>query len=433
MVNAQLGGSMFSGAAKNFLGNAAGPLAGLASAPILAHALGVDGRGAVAGATAPLLLLATVAAIGIPDAVTYFVARHIGHRNVVARRAIGLVLVSGLLATGLAVFVAPILSGGNSELTSLINLASIAILPTILVGVFRAIAAGQGKWALVALERALGPIIRVVAVAGLALLGELDVWSATASIAFAPIFAGLVYLFLRAVPASVAMDPPRYSEIFGYSSRAWLGSIAGVILMRIDQVVMVPLSSTHELGLYAVAVTVGELPLVVNTAVREVVFAADARSSDDKALTRAARLSFFVCLVIAVLMGVSCNWWIPVVFGPNFADAVPATLVLLAAVIIGVPGSVAGAALGARGMPQLRSYSLVVACVLNLSLMLILVPDLGAFGAAIATLFGNLVSSNLNILQMKIKCGISIRDFYVVRVDDLRLLKAKLMQIMRRN
>lgn len=424
---------MFAGAAKNFLGNAAGPLAGLASAPILAHALGAEGRGEVAGATAPLLLFATVAAIGVPDAVTFFVARQAAHRRRVANRSTVLIVVSGALASVLALLLAPVLAAGDGDLTSLIMLASFAILPTIFVGVLRAVAAGQGKWTLVAIERAIGPIIRLVAVIAMALTGELTVLTATVAIAYSPVVAGLVYVGLRGGLSETSdVPPPRYSDILSYSSRAWLGSIAGVILMRIDQVAMVPLSSTYELGLYVVAVTVGELPLIINTAIREVVFAADARSSDDRTLTRAARVSLFVCLLIALTLGVTCFWWIPIAFGADFAGAVPVTLVLLAAVTIGVPGSVAGAALGARGMPQLRSYALVVACILNVLLVLVLVPLLGALGAAIATLGGNLVSSNINIVQLKRKFGVPIGDFYLIRRNDVSMLISKLLGLLRR-
>ena len=59
----------------NSASNIAVPLTSFFSAPILAHALGVVGRGEVAGATAPLFLLATAGALGLPEAVTYFAAR----------------------------------------------------------------------------------------------------------------------------------------------------------------------------------------------------------------------------------------------------------------------------------------------------------------------------------------------------------------------
>ncbi|WP_091484725.1 oligosaccharide flippase family protein [Microbacterium pygmaeum] len=423
---------MFAGAAKNFLGNVVGPLAGLISAPILAHVLGAEGRGEVAGATAPLLLFATLAAFGIPEAVTYFVARDLTHRLVILRRATIITALVGLAATGAAIALAPFLSGGSQELTSLIVMASLAILPTIFVGILRATAAGLGRWSLVASERAAGPLIRLIAIIILALLAQLDVFSATLAIAYSPVIAGLIYLALPWRSGRSEEPPPSYADVTGYSARAWLGSIAGVILMRIDQVLMVPLSSTTELGLYVVAVTVSELPLVVNTAIREVVFATDARSSSDEALTRAARVSLLVCLMMGLALGLTCYWWLPVLFGAEFGAAVPVAMILLLAVVIGIPGSVAGAGLSARGLPQLRSYSLVLACVINLVIVITTVPLIGAVGAALATLAGNLISSNFNVLQMRLRFGTPFWSFYAVRRSDVSTLAARVLRLFRR-
>jgi O-antigen/teichoic acid export membrane protein len=426
-------GGLSSGVLKNILGNVVGPLAGLASAPLLAYSLGVDGRGEVAAATAPFLLVSTLATIGVPEAATFFVARDERALRAVRRRSLLLLLCTGILATVVAVVAAPFLAGAEADLTALISLAALAIVPTIFVGLLRGVAAGMGLWTAVAMERALGPVLRLSAVIALLASGTLTVLSATLSIVLAPIAGGIVYFFVRRKLVSGQEElTPAYGELIGYGTRVWIGSIAGVLLMRVDQVLMVPLSSTYELGLYVVAVTISELPLVVNSAVREVMFASDARSTRDDALTRAARVSFVVCAGIAAVLGVSSTWWVPMLFGGDFAAAIPAMLILLLAVVIGVPGSIAGSGLSARGYPQLRSYSLVIACVVNVVVVFVAVPFLGAVGAAIATLVGNVISSNFNILQMRRRFGIRARSFYLVRASDLRDIVAVAGRLMRR-
>jgi O-antigen/teichoic acid export membrane protein len=171
---------------------------------------------------------------------------------------------------------------------------------------------------------------------------------------------------------------------------------------------------------------------VVNTAVREVVFASDAKSSEDARLTAAARVSFLVCILIAVVLGATSPLWLPVAFGEGFSAAVPTTILLLAAVAIGIPGSVAGAGLSSRGYPQLRSLALVVACVVNVLMLLVLVPPLGAFGAALSTLVGNLVSSNMNIVALRRRFGVPVLDFYRIRPADVRLLVTASLRILKR-
>ena len=425
---------MSAGVYKNLLGNLAGPLAGLASAPVLAHALGVEGRGTVAGATAPFLLVTVVATFGIPEALTYFVARSPWWLGVLRRRGALLVLAAGVIATVVSVLLAPVLARDEPGLAPLMVLASAAVVPTVLVSMLRGSAAGLGLWNRVALERSIGPVVRLLAVVALVAADALTVTTATAAIAFAPVVGGLAYLRSGHAGARPEQaDPaPGFGGIVGYGARVWFGAIAGVLLMRVDQVLMVPLSSTYQLGLYVVAVTVGELPLVVNTAVREVVFASDAKSSEDARLTAAARVSFGVCIAIAVVLGATSPLWLPLAFGQGFSAAVPTTILLLAAVAIGIPGSVAGAGLSSRGYPHLRSLSLVVACVVNVLLLLVLVPRFGAIGAALATLLGNLVSSNMNIVSMRRRFGVPVLDFYRIRTSDVRLLWSAGLRILKR-
>ena len=127
------------------IGNAFPPLVALFSGPILAQALGVDGRGAVAAATAPLALVVTVATFGIPEAVTWVVARSPGLARNAAGRGLALLTLAGLVAMAAVAVSAPWLSGGSTEVTQLILLAGLAIVPNLLVAVLRGVASVDRK------------------------------------------------------------------------------------------------------------------------------------------------------------------------------------------------------------------------------------------------------------------------------------------------
>jgi O-antigen/teichoic acid export membrane protein len=201
-----------------------------------------------------------------------------------------------------------------------------------------------------------------------------------------------------------------------------LGSLSGILLSRLDQTLMTPLAGTYELGLYVVAVSISELPLIVNSAVRDVTFVSDATRSEDERLGASARISTFISLLIGAIIGVSMIWLLPFLFGRAFVGALPVMAVLLAAVVLGTPGSIAGAGLSGRGRPGLRSASLIVACIVNIALLVVLSPAFGAMGAAWATLAGNLIASNLNLVFLRKVFGIPASRFYGIRRGDLRLL-----------
>ncbi|MCU1447391.1 MAG: polysaccharide biosynthesis protein [Cryobacterium sp.] len=407
------------------LGNAFPPLVALFSGPILAQALGVEGRGAVAAATAPLALVVTLATFGIPEAVTWVVARSPHLARNAAGRGLVLLSVAGLLAMAAVGLSAGWLSGGSSEVAQLILVAGLAIVPNLLVGVLRGVASATQTWRLVAIERILTSSLRLLVLIPFWLTGTLTPLVATITVAAMPVAGAVVYLGrMRTLPARASEVPPvaRTSGLLGYGMRVWIGAISGILLSRIDQVLMTPLAGTYQLGLYVVAVSVSELPLIIHQAVRDVTFVNESAQSVDERLSSSARISTLLSGWAALFLGVSMLWWLPFLFGEDFRASLPVAAVLLTAVVLNTPGSIAGSGLSGRGRPGLRSVSLTVACLVNIGLLVLLAPVLGAMGAALATLVGNLISSNLNLVFLARVFGINPLEFYGLRRTDLATL-----------
>lgn len=409
------------------VGNLFPPISALMTAPVLAHALGVAGRGELAAAMAPYLLLTTVAVIGIPEAATYSIARQSSIARWVTRRGVAIVAALGLAAVGALIPLAGWLGGGQPHTTKLIILAAIAITPALCLGVVRGTASGLHLWRIIARERLITSAARLLGIGGLAVSANLTPTSATLIMVITPVIGGLAYVpMLRTIsqpPTPATGTLPRFNPILRYGIKVWLGAISGILLVRVDQALLTPLAGSLQLGLYVVAVTVGEIPLVVNSAVRDVTFATESKQTSVGRVTAAARISSSACMAIGALLLAVTPLAVPVVFGNEFRAAVPATIILLIATMVGTPGSVAGAGLSGRGRPELRSASLIVACVVNFGLLLMLVPDFGAIGAAWATLAGNLLSSNLNIVFMHRLYDIPVKDFFGLRRSDIRLLR----------
>lgn len=406
-------------------GNLFPPLVALASGPILAHALGVEGRGAVAAATAPLGLAIALLTFGIPEAVSYAVARHPRLVRAAARHGAGLIVLAGLFATAALLLAREWLSGGDPDIQHLMVVASFAVMPTLLLGVVRGIASGLQRWSMVAWEKVLASGLRLLVLIPLWLTDNLTPFTATVVLAAMPVMGALAYLRLpRRLP-----EPEEDVEgvassraLMGYGLRLWIGTISGILLSRVDQTLMTPLSSAYQLGLYVVAVNVSELPLVIHRAVRDVTFVTDASRSVDSRLATASRVSTLICTTAALGLGLTMHWWLPVLFGAEFAPAVPIAAVLLLGVVLGTPGSIAGAGLTARGRPGLRSIALVIACLGNIALVVWLVPIYGAMGAAWATVFGYVASGLLNQYFLKRLFGVSMLSFFGVRRSDLATL-----------
>lgn len=402
------------------VGNALPPVAALITAPMLAQGLGVEARGQLAAAQAIALLAVSISAFGLPEAITYFVASGQGRIPKATRRIVALTALIGTAATAVVLALSDLLSHRDHVAGELIGVAGFSIVPSLLLGLVRGYAAGRHLWGKIAAERILGSAVRLVGTVTLLATGLLTPTSATVLFAFGPLLAVVPYTFGLRRPRQAGTAEIDASAMVNYGSRVWIGAVSGIVLMRLDQALLVPLSDATQLGLYAVAVAIGEIPLIANSSIRDVSFARHSGHVHAKAIAKSARVSLIVSGIIAMSLAAAVPWGVPLLFGSEFTDAVPVTYVLLIAVAIGTPGSIAGAGLSAMGSPGLRSRSLTIAAGLNALALLAIAPYWGALGAGVATLVGNLVSANLNIRWFNRRSGTSVRDFYLVRPSDVR-------------
>ena len=109
-------------------------------------------------------------------------------------------------------------------------------------------------------------------------------------------------------------------------------------------------------------------------------------------------------------------------FGPEFLPALPLTMVLLFAVVLGNHGSIAGIGLSARGRPGLRSAAESLGLVVNVMLVLALVPPLGAMGAAVATVVGGVAAAIWNLSMLNRVYGVPWLSMLGVRRSDIVLM-----------
>jgi O-antigen/teichoic acid export membrane protein len=417
--------SLARGIAITALGNFIPPVAALAAQPILAHSLGVAGRGEVAAATAPVLLGVVVLGLGIPESLTHFAARRARMRRTLSS-SVAVLTLSGVIGIALTASFAGQLSGHNRELATLMIVATSSLIPALFVSGMRGLAAGRQAWTIIAIERGISATLRLAAVAILAAAGKLDVLSATVAISSTTFIGGIVYLFLGRVTTSREIseeNPVRRLPSFPlYAAQIWIGAAAGILYSRLDQLLITPLAGVYELGLYAVAASVAEVILLINLSIRDVIFAVESENPNDRRAAQAARISTLITGVLGGVFAIMAPWVVPTLFGAAFKDAVLLTALLILAAICGNPGSVAGAVLSGRGRPGLRSLSLAIGVIVNLAGVILLVPHFGAIGAALATLIASIAAgNNLNILWLRLFYKLPMSDYLVIRLDDLRM------------
>ena len=255
------------------------PAAGVLTQPILAQGLGVSGRGELAAALAPAMLAVSVATLGLPDALTYYLAKQPWITRPALLWTTVVSCAVGFVCLGAAYLALPFLSTGDAGLGELILLGMALIVPTLMVGVFRGAATGRQMWNAVAAERVVNCVLRIVA---FVVLWQ-TVLAALLVTCLSPLIAGVVYWRLLVQPpkasghqrpSSDQVGLERYTlrVLLSFGSKIWLGSVASMLLSRASQLLMAPLSSVEDLGLYSVATTVSDVPLIVALAIAGALF-----------------------------------------------------------------------------------------------------------------------------------------------------------------
>jgi O-antigen/teichoic acid export membrane protein len=400
---------------------------------ILARALAPHDRGTVAFVTVSALVISSLASFGAAEATKVFVARRPAERsrllsNVVLASACG-ALVGGGIACGalLALGHARPAGVGRVELAAIVAGATAGAIA------LAAMAFLQGCSRFVAYSRVLaaGPWAYAVMVGALVAGPGLSVGRAVTAWVAAQAVAALV--LVSAALHGVGFGRPdgrlmRESMRFGV--RAWLGGLAHLLNARVDQVLLGLLASQAALGTYAVAVNGSEvlfyLPSAVATALLPVVARSDAAAGVERTLRvfRAVMILTLAAVLVAAALGPVL---LPLVFGEAYAGAVEPFLWLLPSAFGFAASAVFSNALLASGAPALSSLGPVVSLTVGIALDLVLMPTLGAVGAAIAASVALLTGGTVAVVAYGVRAGLR-PGVLIPRRADVELLASRAMR-----
>ncbi|HEU4422928.1 MAG TPA: polysaccharide biosynthesis C-terminal domain-containing protein, partial [Pilimelia sp.] len=401
------------------------PLSGLVVSPFLARELGPEGRGLYAALTLPIVVCGWLGTYGLQDSLTY----HVRHGRLSRRGAakVGLAAAVPLGVTGTALLAAVglfIFADDRIHYGQFLVLALFAPLH-ILANLFIGALTGASDISGVNLVKVVPALLRTAVVIVACLAFDLSAFWAgllfLASVA-AGLAPGLARLWRNRPPTGGAApsadvvpttgraalsDPTAATDesavggpaasagypvrsLVAYSLACLPGVLAAISSARLDQIVGLPVIGAEQLGYYAVAVSVAEIPLVIATAARTVLMGRPV-AADPREATRAARFAVAASVVGCGLLAAAAPVAVPWVFGGAFAPAVLPAVILCAGSTLYTCVLIFTAVLLAGGRPGHSSAALVAGSILGIILLLVLAP-LGAAGAAIASVCGYGVS-----------------------------------------
>ena len=363
---------------------------GFAATVMIARALGPAGRGRYAYPVALLGIMVAFGHIGLEFAQIYLAGQGRDLRRMWANATVVSVVTGALCCAGLggAVIIDPRVAGGLP--LSWLAIAA-ALVPVQLMTLYWAsLLQLDGRLVVSAWASWFGAALQAAAVGALFCLHELTPFRMLLLLC---LMNGSTWLLLllscrRAGLVTVRVDRALLRQSVAVSVKAYGAQTTFYLILRADQLLVRGYAGYSQLGLYAVAATVAELLWLLTDPLAAALVPHQVRASprESRRLSFAmARRSLWISLITAACAWLLAPIAVGVVYGPNFAGAVPALRLLLPGVV-----ALAGARpLRAMLLKEGRAVALSVlgfgALCLNVVLNVALLPRIGIRGSSIAS------------------------------------------------
>lgn len=355
------------------------------TAPVIARAIGPIGRGETAAALATFAIVPIVLSFGLPLEIRRLAAIGQAAEALRTSRVVCALAfpVAGLL--GLAAYFT--LFSSFAPAARVVATVGVALTPLAMIwmcdlGVLIATGRLRGVMFLMLLQ----PIVYLIVVLVLWITGLID----TATVLIAHILGTLATAVLGVTLTRVSLRGTRNSlpKMLKSSARFAGSSMAEAASTRLDQVVALPLIGAFQAGIYSAAVTVAAVPFALSQAIGASYFPMIARAKGEvrrELKEESIRVSAATALICVPAMVPAIWVGIPLLFGTEFASAVPVAWISFSGTCAMVIAYVCSMGLAAEGRGTRMTLAQLGSLLVAMALLFVLAPRLGAIGAAVAS------------------------------------------------
>ena len=184
--------------------------------------------------------------------------------------------------------------------------------------------------------------------------------------------------------------------------RGWLGQLSTVayfLLLRLDQYLLEIFRGAEEVGIYSVAVGMGEMLWLLPGAITPLLIHTSSTGAQDphkdRTATQALRLGVLLTLACALPLYLLADPLLGFLFKGQFAGSAAALRALLPGIVAFAPGVVLAGDFIGRGKPHWNTQASVVTVVVNLAAAWVLIPAHGPVGAAWASTIAYAVGASV--------------------------------------
>ena len=247
-----------------------------------------------------------------------------------------------------------------------------------------------------------------------------------------PAFVGWAYFYRQNPSLHFEIDRKLLKVFYRYGLHSTFARLLLFLNLRLDQFIILLFLNVGSVGIYAAAVAVAELVMRLGSATNSVILSRIVKMTalEARELTGLTmRFSFTLTLIIAVGVFFVGHFLILLIFGPKFLTGAIALRLLLPGTVFATFTQILGGSLQGEGRPEVAVRSAMIGLVGTLVFDILLIPEFGINGAAIASSVSYFLAALYLFVVYLNHSGLSARDLLWLKSADIQLALNKVSEL----
>lgn len=369
----------------------------LATGVVTARLLGPDGRGIFTAISTWPHLLSTMATAGLTSAMVFNLRRPNQDRGRIVGAGFTMGFGFAALAIAAGVVMLPhAMTQYDAGVTLMAQVCLLATFVNVTHIIYKQVFAGIGAYRAFNVAQVLPPAVYLTALLIFAATVGLD-----AKLAAVALLGGGALAVLAITPSALKAVAPQFKgigssvrDLWSFTRRAAGADFVGAISAYADRLLLIPMISAAELGLYVVAYSFSRTINVVQPAVSSVIFSSMSHRSEGAIKTmhdHAFRFALYGLLAVIGGLMLIDRPLLTLVYGAEFGRAAELFRVLILEAALGSLCYITSQVYLATDRPGYVSVVQSICFGVSVTAMLVLIPHMDALGAAYALLIAAVV------------------------------------------
>lgn len=210
-------------------------------------------------------------------------------------------------------------------------------------------------------------------------------------------------------------------ELYIYGFFPMIALLLNTLNYKIDVIMLKNYSfiSLAQVGVYSIGYTIANKTLLIPDSIKVILISRLAKGKDHEEVSRVMRMSFAVCLLVAICIVIFGKPFIDIVYGKEYAGAYSVICISVCGTVFMSFFKMVSQYNIMHKHQALNALLLTISIVVNVCMNLILVPLYDINGAAVATAIGYFVCSVIFVIYFCRVTGTKICDVVFIKKSDI--------------